>query len=85
MTDVSPRIDIGIGSVFVRASHLGDQIPVGTIPVYQADRLLYEVMAVRKEGSCRGCCLDGLGLCQGVACGSRGFIFIKVDDIMEEL
>lgn len=85
MNDALPRIDIGISSVFIKASHLGDQIPVGTIPVYQADRLLYKVMAVRKEGSCRGCCFDGIGLCQGISCGSGGFIFKNVDNLMEEL
>ena len=85
MNDVMPRIDIGIGSVFIKASHFSNQSPVDPIPVYQADNLLYKVMAVRKGGSCRGCCFDGLGLCQGVPCGSAGFIFKKVDDMLEEL
>lgn len=85
MNDVLPRIDIGISSVFIKASHFSDLIPLGAIPVYQADNLVYKVIAVRKEGSCVGCCFDGLGLCQDVPCGSAGFIFKKVDDMLEEL
>lgn len=85
MNDVLPRIDIGIDNVYVKSSHFGDLIPLGTIPVYQADNLVCKVIAVRKEGSCRGCCFDGLGFCHDIPCGSIGFIFKKVDDMLEDL
>lgn len=83
MNDALPHINID--SIIIAAFHLGPQTPVGPIPVYQADNLVYKVIAVRKDGSCTGCCFDGLGLCQDVPCGSAGFIFKKVDDMLEGL